>query len=206
MGHAVDVPMSVSSGAVTKASGADGYMTGGGMPQTTNRSSWPISGGALSVQPGWFPGHSKAQVYVNIGIQEMGALAPPNMSHPVVPPFEITGPSNDNYPGQWCIPQIGMPANVSLQVGQNITLQVIELAQHGAALYSCVDLTLVEDGSSEVETVTPENCYNSTESIGFQLVFTTAALASGAPHSLQSIPNLLALVGILVLSAVFATL
>ncbi|KAK0277895.1 hypothetical protein LTR35_009731 [Friedmanniomyces endolithicus] len=195
----------------------------GGMPQTNNRSSWPISGGALSVQPGWFPGHSKAQIYVNIGIQEMGALAPPNMSHPVVPPFEITGPNNNYYPGQWCIPQIGMPANVSLQVGQNITLQVIELAQHGAALYSvrpivlvsfdvdadgeqCVDLTLVEDGSSEVETVTPENCYNSTESIGFQLVFTTAALASGAPHSLQSIPNLLALVGILVLSAVFATL
>ncbi|KAK1063377.1 hypothetical protein LTR12_007434 [Friedmanniomyces endolithicus] len=177
----------------------------GGMPQTTNRSSWPISGGALSVQPGWFPGHSKAQVYVNIGIQEMGALAPPNMSHPVVPPFEITGPSNDNYPGQWCIPQIGMPANVSLQVGQNITLQVIELAQHGAALYSCVDLTLVEDGSSQVETVTPDNCYNDTD-IGFQLVFTTAALASGAPHSLQSIPNLLALVGILVLSVVFATL
>ncbi|KAK0937970.1 hypothetical protein LTR29_010417 [Friedmanniomyces endolithicus] len=177
----------------------------GGMPQTTNRSSWPISGGALSVQPGWFPGHSKAQIYVNIGIQEMGALAPPNMSHPVVPPFEITGPNNNYYPGQWCIPQIGMPANVSLQVGQNITLQVIELAQHGAALYSCVDLTLVEDGSPEVETVTPNNCYNDTN-IGFQLVFTTAALASGAPQGLQNGPSLLALVAILVLSAVFAML
>ncbi len=203
-----------------KASGADGYTVGGGMPQTTNRSSWPISGGALSVQPGWFPGHSKAQVYVNIGIQEMGALAPPNMSHPVVPPFEITGPSNDNYPGQWCIPQIGMPANVSLQVGQNITLQVIELAQHGAALYSvrphhfafldmdadyrqCVDLTLVEDGSSQVETVTPDNCYNDTD-IGFQLVFTTAALASGAPHVLPTTSSLLALAAALGLSAVLA--
>ncbi|KAK1085813.1 hypothetical protein LTR33_001884 [Friedmanniomyces endolithicus] len=186
-----------------KASGADGYTVCGGMPQTTNRSSWPISGGALSVQPGWFPGHSKAQVYVNIGIQEMGALAPPNMSHPVVPPFEITGPSNDNYPGQWCIPQIGMPANVSLQVGQNITLQVIELAQHGASLYSCVDLTLVEDGSSQVETVTPDNCYNDTD-IGFQLVFTTAALASGAPHVLPTTSSLLALAAALGLSAVLA--
>lgn len=58
------------------------------------------------------------------------------MSHPVVPPFQITGPTNLEYPGQWCLPQIGMPANVSLQVGQNITLQVIEAAQHGAALYN----------------------------------------------------------------------
>lgn len=29
-----------------------------------------------------------------------------------------------------------MPANVTLAVGQNITIQVIEIAQHGAALYS----------------------------------------------------------------------
>ena len=106
------------------------------MPQSTNRTKWPVSGGALSVQPGWFPGHSKAFIYVNIGIQEPGQLAPPNMSHPVVPPFQITGPTNLEYPGQWCLPQIGMPANVSLQVGQNITLQVIEAAQHGAALYN----------------------------------------------------------------------
>lgn len=111
---------------------------GGGMPQSPsgNRSFWPVSGGALSVQPGWFPGHSKAIIYVNIGIQEAGQQAPPNMSHSVVPAFELTGPTNDDYPGQWCIPQVGMPANVSLQVGQNITLQVVELAQHGAALYS----------------------------------------------------------------------
>lgn len=106
------------------------------MPLTTNRTFWPVDGGALAVQPGWFPGHSKAFIYVNIGIQEAGDLAPPNMSHPVVPPFQITGPNNTEYPGQFCLPQIGMPANLSLQVGQNITLQVVEAAQHGAALYS----------------------------------------------------------------------
>lgn len=118
------------------------------MPQTTNRTFWPVSGGALSVQPGWFPGHSKAFIYVNIGIQVEGQAAPPNMSHPVVPPFQVTGPSNLEYPGQFCLPQIGMPANVSLQVGQNITLQVVEAAQHGAALFS-VSLTVAGFGGPE---------------------------------------------------------
>lgn len=107
------------------------------MPQTTNRTKWPVSGGAVSIQPGWFPGHSKAFFYINIGIQEEGQEAPPNMSHPVIDaPFQITGPDNDMYGGQFCLPQLRMPAEVSLSVGQNITLQVVETAQHGAALYS----------------------------------------------------------------------
>lgn len=106
------------------------------MPQTNNRTKWPYGGGAVSIQPGWFPGHSKAFFYVNIGIQEQGQLAPPNYSHPVVPPFQITGPNNSEYSGQFCLPQVRMPANLSLAVGDNITIQVVETAQHGAALYS----------------------------------------------------------------------
>jgi hypothetical protein len=74
--------------------------------------------------------------YVNIGINEPGESAPKNMSHPVVPPFQLVGPNNLEYPGQFCLPQIGMPKNLDLQVGTNITIQVIELAQHGAALYN----------------------------------------------------------------------
>lgn len=106
------------------------------MPQTTNRSYWPVDGGAVSIQPGWFMGHSKAFFYVNIGIIEPGQEAPPNMSHPVVPPFQILGPTNQEYAGQFCLPQVPMPVNVTLVEGQNITLQVIEVAQHGASLYS----------------------------------------------------------------------
>jgi hypothetical protein len=120
------------------------------MPQTTNRSYWPVDGGAISIQPGWFPGHSKAFFYINIGIQEEGDLAPPNMSHPVVPVFEITGPTNLEYDGQFCIPQVGMPANLSLSVGQNITIQVVEAAQHGAALYS-VGRQNVDVGDTEAD-------------------------------------------------------
>lgn len=109
------------------------------MPLSQNRSLWPVQGGAVSVQPGWFPGHSKATIYVNIGITGPNDLAPPNMSHPVVPPFGLEGPSNLEYPGQFCLPQVPMPVNVSLSVGDNVTIQVIELAQHGAALYSVSD-------------------------------------------------------------------
>ena len=106
------------------------------MPQSDNRSFWPVDGGALSVQPGWFQGHSKALFYVNIGIIEPGQLAPPNMSHVVVPPFQLLGPTNQEYAGQFCLPQVPMPVNTTLTVNQNITLQVIEVAQHGASLYS----------------------------------------------------------------------
>jgi len=106
------------------------------MPLSTNRTKWPVNGGAVSIQPGWFPGHSLALFYMNIGINKPGDLAPPNMSHPVVPPFQLVGPDNIEYPGQFCIPQVGMPANLSLKVGDLITLQVIETAQHGAALYN----------------------------------------------------------------------
>lgn len=106
------------------------------MPQSTNRTKWPVHGGAVSIQPGWFPGHSFAMFYINIGIQEPGHVAPRNMSHPAVPPFQLVGPNNLEYPGQFCLPQVGMPKNLDLQVGQNVTIQVIELAQHGAALYN----------------------------------------------------------------------
>ena len=113
------------------------------MPQSKNRTFWPYLGGAVSVQPGWFPGHSKAFVYINIGIQGPGDLAPPNMSHPVVPPFQILGPTNQEYSGQFCLPQVPMPVNVTLGVGDNITIQVVEAAQHGAALYNVRTLSHV---------------------------------------------------------------
>lgn len=74
--------------------------------------------------------------YINIGVTEPGDLAPMNMSHNAVSPFQLVGPSNDEYDGQFCLPQVGMPKNLDLQVGANITIQVIELAQHGAALYN----------------------------------------------------------------------
>lgn len=58
------------------------------------------------------------------------------MSMNVVPPFQIVGPSNDMYNGTVCLPQVPLPAKANLKVGDNITIQVVESAQHGAGLYN----------------------------------------------------------------------
>lgn len=76
-------------------------------------------------------------IYINIGINGPGEVAPPNMSHPVVPPFQITGPTNTAYPNSsFCLPQVPLVPNLTFNIGDNITIQVIETAQHGAAIYN----------------------------------------------------------------------
>ncbi|KAF2469372.1 uncharacterized protein BDR25DRAFT_48772 [Lindgomyces ingoldianus] len=153
----------------------------GGMPTSSNRTKWPISGGAISVQPGWFPGHALAQIYINMGFGN----EPLNMSHSMLPVFQITGPTNNEYPGTFCLPQVPLPANYTPKIGDNATIQVIELAQHGAALYNCADITFADP--KDVPEVNSSNCFNSTgaaDRIGFNLVFTTTSLSAAYP-SLQ---------------------
>jgi hypothetical protein len=102
------------------------------MGTSQNRTKWPLKGGAVSIQPGWFPGHSNAQFYINFGYGN----EPLNYSHNAVPVFQITGPSNQQYDGTFCLPQVPLPANYTPQVGDNATIQIIEVAQHGASLYN----------------------------------------------------------------------
>lgn len=61
---------------------------------------------------------------------------PENMSFPMVSPFQILGPSKNPYPGTVCLPQVSLPANTTVQAGDNATIQVVELAIHGASLFS----------------------------------------------------------------------
>lgn len=61
---------------------------------------------------------------------------PWNMSFPMVPPFQILGPSKNPYPGTVCLPQVPLPANTTVKAGDNATIQVVELAVHGASLFS----------------------------------------------------------------------
>ncbi|KAF1919452.1 hypothetical protein BDU57DRAFT_442872 [Ampelomyces quisqualis] len=153
----------------------------GGMATSRNRTNWPIKGGAISIQPGWFPGHSAAQFYFNMGYDN----EPLNYSHAMLSPFSITGPSNLQYEGTFCLPQVPLPLGYEPRVGDNATIQVIELAQHGAALYNCVDITFAEP--EDVAPVTPHNCFNSTapsQNIGFQMLFTKTA--SPASHNIVS--------------------
>lgn len=102
------------------------------MPTSQNRTKWPLKGGAISIQPGWFPGHALALFYINMGFGN----EPLNYSHSMLPVFQITGPSNVQYNGSFCLPQVPLPANYTPKVGDNATIQVIETAQHGAALYN----------------------------------------------------------------------
>jgi hypothetical protein len=112
------------------------------MPTSRNRTNWPVTGGAVAIQPGWFQGHATAFFYINLGFGNDGPDynpslgGPPNMSFPMVPVFQITGPSKGPYPGTFCLPQIPLPANTTVNVGDNATIQIVETAVHGAALYN----------------------------------------------------------------------
>jgi hypothetical protein len=109
------------------------------MPTTTNRTLWPITGGAIALQPGWFQGHATAFIYMNMGFGTDGPdNGPPNMSFPMLPVFQIVGPSKNPYPGSFCLPQVPMPPgwNATVKIGDNATIQVVEAAIHGAALFS----------------------------------------------------------------------
>lgn len=102
------------------------------MPTSTNRTLWPVTGGAIAIQPGWNVGHATAFFYINMGFSTVA----PNMSNPMVPPFQIVGPSKNEWPGTFCLPQVPLPVNASVKVGDNATIQVVETAVHGAALYN----------------------------------------------------------------------
>lgn len=111
------------------------------MLPTTNRTYWSTQGGAIAFQPGWFQGHATALIYINLGFGSDGGDYVPkggpfNMSNPMLPPFEILGPTKQPYPGTLCLPQVPLPVNASVKAGDNATIQLIETAVHGAALYS----------------------------------------------------------------------
>ncbi|KAA8913940.1 hypothetical protein FN846DRAFT_928234 [Sphaerosporella brunnea] len=104
----------------------------GGIGVTTNRTKWPISGGQISIIPGWNAGHPTSFFYVNMGF----GSEPPNMTNIMIPIFQTTGPSRDPFPGEFCLTQVPLPKNASVHVGDNATIQVIQVALHGASLYN----------------------------------------------------------------------
>jgi hypothetical protein len=60
------------------------------------------------------------------------------MSWPLQPPFQIDGPSNNPYPGMFCLPQVplSLPEGVTVNVGDFATIQVVETTLEGSALYN----------------------------------------------------------------------
>ena len=71
---------------------------------------------------------------------------PANMTLPMVPMFQILGPTNNPFPGTICLPQVPLPKNTTVKAGDKATIQVVELAVHGAALYSVCYMLLIYSG------------------------------------------------------------
>lgn len=141
------------------------------MPMSANRTLWPVKGGAIAWQPGWFQGHSSAFMYFNLGLGN----SPANYSFVMQNGLNIVGPSKEPYPGTFCLPQVPLPAGLTVNIGDNATIQIIEIALHGAALYNCVDITFADP--KDVPEVNETNCFNSSQ-ITSNLIFTTADLSS----------------------------
>ena len=53
-----------------------------------------------------------------------------------MPRFEINGPTNNPYGGSICLPYLPLPEGVEAKVGDHATIQIVEAATHGAAMYS----------------------------------------------------------------------
>ena len=55
---------------------------------------------------------------------------------PLVPRFEIRGPTDNPYDGSICLPHVPLPEGTEVKVGDHATIQIVEAATHGAAMYS----------------------------------------------------------------------
>ncbi|KAF3798852.1 hypothetical protein GCG54_00008310 [Colletotrichum gloeosporioides] len=138
----------------------------GGLNVTQNRTHWPLEGGAIAVQPGYNSGHQSALMYVNIGLGEV----PSNFTTVVVPMFHLTGPTNEAYDGTVCLPHVPLPRSVEPKEGDLATIQVVQAARHGGALFSASlsrvssrmpDGLLIAGDESKIAPVNESNCFNS---------------------------------------------
>ncbi|PHH49764.1 hypothetical protein CFIMG_003929RAa [Ceratocystis fimbriata CBS 114723] len=144
----------------------------GGIPLSRNRTYWSVNGGSIAFQPGWFSGHASAMLYVNIGLDSDGPDGGPmNFTNQLVMPFELQGPSNGPFPGTMCLPNVQVPASLGVTAGMNASLQIVELATHGASLFACSDITFVEPDDSRIPASNESICFNSTD-FGFGEVYT----------------------------------
>lgn len=110
---------------------------GGGLPLSNNRTFWPTTGGALAFQPGWFSGHATAFLYVNIGLDSDGPDGGPlNWDNQLEDAWQLLGPSNGPYPGTLCLPDVKVPSDLGVKAGDNASIQIVELATHGASLFA----------------------------------------------------------------------
>lgn len=98
-------------------------MLGGGVNVTTNRTEWPLGGGSLLITPS----HSWSITFVNLGIGSDDTVI---FNISMIEGFNQTGN------GTFCFPKIPIPQGLGLTSGSNASIQVVQVNEHGSALYN----------------------------------------------------------------------
>ncbi|TVY35273.1 Uncharacterized protein LSUB1_G005718 [Lachnellula subtilissima] len=111
----------------------------------TNRTTWPLTGGSLSLDLH----HPWSYIFVNLGL----GTDYPIFNISLISPF-----LNETGNGTLCLPKITLPAGISPADGTNASIQVVTFGETGSALYNCADVTF----KSDTETLGADKCSNST--------------------------------------------
>ncbi|KAF4624495.1 hypothetical protein G7Y89_g13676 [Cudoniella acicularis] len=146
-------------------------MRGANVNQTaaTNRTLWPLTGGSLNLDLH----HPWTYIFANLGL----GTDYPTFNITLTNPF-----LNSTGNGTLCLPEIKLPAGVSVSDGQNASLQVVTIGASGSALYNCADITF----SSRATLLSGSNCTNSpgiTSSVVNQEVNGSTTSTSSAANS-----------------------
>lgn len=90
---------------------------------STNRTLWPLSGGAVALDLH----HPWTYVYINLGL----GTSYPTFNISLTPELlNVTGN------GTYCIPAIKLPTGLTINEGQQASVQVVTGGQSGSALYN----------------------------------------------------------------------
>lgn len=127
------------------------FPCGGQDTVSSNRTSWPITGGPIQL----YMGHTDAKVQVLLGL---GNDPGSNFNITLVSTFQEEGPDN------FCIngAAIHIPADALALIseGTNATIQVVTNGDPSGGLYNCADITFTEASLSTEQY--SANCKNST--------------------------------------------
>jgi len=147
-----------------------------GVNQTarTNRTAWPLNGGAVSLDLH----HPWTYVFVNLGI----GTDYPSFNISLTPSLlNVTGN------GTFCVPAVTLPSGVAISEGTNASIQVVTSGASGSALYNCADITF----TSKATPLPADKCVNGTGVSG-AIVGAAQAQTAGssqtAPSSTTSAP------------------
>ncbi|EEH10851.1 conserved hypothetical protein [Histoplasma capsulatum G186AR] len=135
----------------------------GGVNVTTNRTEWPLGGGSLLITPS----HSWSITFVNLGIGSDDTVI---FNISMIEGFNQTGN------GAFCFPKIPIPQGLGLTAGSNASIQVVQVNEHGSALYNCADITF----SANATLLSTDLCTNSS-GIGWKPLGAETALNNTSP-------------------------